>query len=459
MGLPVRPAAMDELQAASAVGQGRLYRVYEELLTRARRAAGAGAAHVLRHVRAHALPERAPDAAAAARRGACAGDQRERHDDHRRDLVRRQRLPGGAGGDPARRRPAAAAHRHRRAVHRRPAPRPRTPSWSPRCASSRSSRRSRSACRARRSARAGCARRWWRPRWRRRPGSRRGSRTARARSVVARRVRAASDAGTRFHAAGGARVELQAVAEVREADAAARLVVDEGAERALRERARACCRSGSSRWRASSRPATRSRSRAATAAPIGKGIVNYSAAELRRVKGLKTRRGPRAAAARGRRGRAPRLLRARSRPLRIGRSRRTAVPFADGTTQSVAEICAAAKEASRTLARLDTATKDAALEAIAAALEARVDEILEANARDVEAGARGRARRRRCSTGCSSTEERVAGDRARRARRSRRCPTRSARCSRATGCPTGSTCARCACRSASSRSSTRRGRT
>jgi glutamate 5-kinase len=32
MELPVRPAAMDELQAASAVGQGRLYHVYEELL-------------------------------------------------------------------------------------------------------------------------------------------------------------------------------------------------------------------------------------------------------------------------------------------------------------------------------------------------------------------------------------------------------------------------------------------
>ena len=33
MGMAVRPAAMDELQAASAVGQGRLYREYEELLT------------------------------------------------------------------------------------------------------------------------------------------------------------------------------------------------------------------------------------------------------------------------------------------------------------------------------------------------------------------------------------------------------------------------------------------
>jgi glutamate 5-kinase len=34
MELPVRPSGMEELQAASAVGQGRLYRVYDELLTR-----------------------------------------------------------------------------------------------------------------------------------------------------------------------------------------------------------------------------------------------------------------------------------------------------------------------------------------------------------------------------------------------------------------------------------------
>ena len=33
MGMAVRPVAMDELQAASAVGQGRLYREYEQLLT------------------------------------------------------------------------------------------------------------------------------------------------------------------------------------------------------------------------------------------------------------------------------------------------------------------------------------------------------------------------------------------------------------------------------------------
>src|SRR4051794_19763968 len=55
-------------------------------------------------------------------------------------------------------------------------------------------------------------------------------------------------------------------------------------------------------------------------------------------------------------------------------------------TRSVADVCAAARLASRSLARLDSATRDAALEAIAAALEARVDEIVEANALDLKAG-------------------------------------------------------------------------
>jgi len=56
------------------------------------------------------------------------------------------------------------------------------------------------------------------------------------------------------------------------------------------------------------------------------------------------------------------------------------------TTLSVVEICAAAKRASRTLAQLDSDTRNAALLAMADALEARIDEILEANARDMEAG-------------------------------------------------------------------------
>src|SRR5437667_3127758 len=55
-------------------------------------------------------------------------------------------------------------------------------------------------------------------------------------------------------------------------------------------------------------------------------------------------------------------------------------------TASVAEICAAAKEASRSLARLDSGTRNGALEAMAAALERRVSEIVEANGRDMAAG-------------------------------------------------------------------------
>jgi glutamate-5-semialdehyde dehydrogenase len=54
-------------------------------------------------------------------------------------------------------------------------------------------------------------------------------------------------------------------------------------------------------------------------------------------------------------------------------------------TESVSEVCRTAKRASRTLATLDTAVKNAALAAIAAALDAGVEEILEANRADVVA--------------------------------------------------------------------------
>jgi glutamate-5-semialdehyde dehydrogenase len=56
------------------------------------------------------------------------------------------------------------------------------------------------------------------------------------------------------------------------------------------------------------------------------------------------------------------------------------------TTRSVADVCRAAQAAARELARLDTAAKDRALEAIAAAIDERAPEVLEANARDMEAG-------------------------------------------------------------------------
>jgi len=54
--------------------------------------------------------------------------------------------------------------------------------------------------------------------------------------------------------------------------------------------------------------------------------------------------------------------------------------------RTVTDICRAAKAAARELAQVDSATKDRALLAIADALEARVGEIIEANARDLEVG-------------------------------------------------------------------------
>jgi glutamate-5-semialdehyde dehydrogenase len=56
------------------------------------------------------------------------------------------------------------------------------------------------------------------------------------------------------------------------------------------------------------------------------------------------------------------------------------------TATSVAEVCAGAKRASRTLATLGSEIKNSALEAIASALVESSAEILEANARDLEAG-------------------------------------------------------------------------
>jgi glutamate-5-semialdehyde dehydrogenase len=56
------------------------------------------------------------------------------------------------------------------------------------------------------------------------------------------------------------------------------------------------------------------------------------------------------------------------------------------TAVSIADTCAAAQRASRALATLGSDVKDAALEAIAAALEEHTEAILEANARDLELG-------------------------------------------------------------------------
>jgi glutamate-5-semialdehyde dehydrogenase len=56
------------------------------------------------------------------------------------------------------------------------------------------------------------------------------------------------------------------------------------------------------------------------------------------------------------------------------------------TAVSIADVCHAARRASRVLATLGSSVKDEALEAIASALIESTEQILEANARDLEAG-------------------------------------------------------------------------
>ena len=111
------------------------------------------------------------------------------------------------------------------------------------------------------------------------------------------------------------------------------------------------------------------------------------------------------------------------------------------TSSSVTDLANAAKAAARRLATVPPAAKDAALYAIADALEARIPEILEANARDLEAG--------RAHGLSAALMDRLALERRARARgsrtacaRSRRCPIRWARSSTVGAWPTGSTSAR-----------------
>ena len=195
--LPVRPTEIAELQAASAVGQGRLYRTYDEPAARAGAPDRAGAADVLRHERAHALPQRAPHAADAARLARRARDQRERHDDDRRDLLRRQRLPRGAGRRAGRRGAAGAADRQRRPLH---APNPRVDPGArlvEEVTDPRRSTSSRSATSSRRWAPAGCARRCG-GRDGHRGGHPHGDRERARRRARSRAPGRASASGTRF---------------------------------------------------------------------------------------------------------------------------------------------------------------------------------------------------------------------------------------------------------------------
>ena len=165
--------------------------------------------------------------------------------------------------------------------------------------------------------------------------------------------------------------------------------------------------------------------------------------------GLKSAAGARGAAAGDGGSRAPRLLRARlSRPFRYGRRdpvRRRHLPRRGRPRRGC-------WRRSTPPPRTPRCTR------IADALVARTPEILEANARDLEAG-REAGLSEALMDRLTLDDERVAGIAAGARAGRRRCPTRSARCSTAAGSPTGSTCAACASRSASSPSSTSRGRT
>ena len=116
------------------------------------------------------------------------------------------------------------------------------------------------------------------------------------------------------------------------------------------------------------------------------------------------------------------------------------------TSSSVTDLARAAKAAARRLAQVDSATKNRALLAIADALEARTPEILEANARDLEAGRENGLSdalmdRLALNARGSAGSPTVRG-------RSRRCRTRWVRSSTAGAWPTASSSARFESRSA-----------
>ena len=173
MELPMRPTHIDELQAASAVGQGKLYRVYDELL----RERGVTSAQVLltffdMSARTHYLNARQTLRKLL--------DWRVLPVINENDTTTTDEISFGdndflaaqvavlLGADAAR-----AADRHRRAVHRGPADRADAPSSWTRSRTTACSTASRSGTARRRSDPAACARRSSPPRWRPRPGSRR----------------------------------------------------------------------------------------------------------------------------------------------------------------------------------------------------------------------------------------------------------------------------------------------
>jgi len=257
---------------------------------------------------------------------------------------------------------------------------------------SRRSTRWRSECRAHRSGPGALRSRWWLRRWPRPPGSRRESPTAcdpsGCRGVRGRGCRHA------LPAAAGTGLQLQAVAEVRESHPRP-------------ARGRRGCRYGVARARdiAAAGGITR------VEGEFEPGdAVEVTANGRPSARGSSTTRPWSCGGDRVEDGRVRELLRGRAtRPCTVttsfSNSRGEPAP-APGTASPMAfrrvQWPRSAPPRRRRHARSGGSTPrrvDAALEAIAAALDTRVDEILEANALDVQAGGRPRSARR-CSTGC-----------------------------------------------------------
>ena len=359
MEIPLRPRADRRAAGGERRRPGQALSGLRRAAARPGRAQRAGAAHVLRHERADPLPERAADASQAPRVARRSRHQRERHDHHRRDLVRQQRLPGGAGGDPARRRAAAAAHRRGRRVHRGPADAARMRGWSPRWQSSSELD----------GLDIGHA------------TSPLGSGGMRSKVVAAEMATAAGiptviasglEPGTRswrprpdagrdaVRRQRGPLLELQAVAEVRQARARPRAGRCRRGARATGGRDQPAAGRHRRRVPGTSTPATRSRSRM-TASRSARGSATTRRSELRQVRGTEVRRGPRAAAARERGGGPPGLLRARVTCPNL---------CADGHDRDLGQPISALRPSERRARsrRSAPASRTRALEAIAAAL-------------------------------------------------------------------------------------------
>ena len=228
-----RPAAVQDLQAASAVGQGRLYRTYDELL----RERGIQTAQVLltffdMSARTHYLNARRTlhkllewrIVPVINENDTTTTDEISFGDN---DFLAAQ-VAVLAG-----RRPARPADRHRRRLHRRPARRGRRASWSPRSPIPSSSARCRSGTRRRRSAPAACARRSSRPRWRPRPGSSAVIGSGLVPGVLAR-AWAGEPVGTRFAPQAVRQSSFKLWLKYAKPSHGT-LTVDDGAARALRE--------------------------------------------------------------------------------------------------------------------------------------------------------------------------------------------------------------------------------